>query len=94
MSQLDPLRRLKKIQILACMSTQPIPYPLRMSPDLRLELENQAKNHGRSLNAEIIDRLQKSLEPAASPITWADLVEMLQKEAARRGAKKVTITVE
>jgi hypothetical protein len=76
------------------MSTQPIPYPLRMSSDLRSELETQAKDHGRSMNAEIIARLQKSLEPTVFPLAWPDLVEMLQKEAERRGAKKVTITVE
>jgi plasmid stability protein len=78
------------------MSTQPIPYPLRMSSDLRSELEAQAKDHGRSMNAEIIARLQKSLEPSSSPspLTWADLVGMLQEEAESRGAKKVTITLE
>lgn len=65
-----------------------------MSSDLRSELEAQAKDHGRSMNAEIIARLQESLEPAASPLAWPDLVEMLQNEAKKRGAKKVTITVE
>lgn len=76
------------------MSTQPIPYPLRMSAELRSELEALAKEHGRSMNAEIIARLHKSLEPKAAALTLADLVEMLQKEAEKHGAKKVTITME
>lgn len=36
-------------------------YPLRMAPDLRVVLENLAKGHNRSLNAEIITRLEESL---------------------------------
>lgn len=40
------------------------PYPLRMSSDLREALEYEAKNSRRSLHAEIISRLEKSLSGA------------------------------
>ena len=63
-----------------------------MSSDLRSELEAQAKDHGRSMNAEIIARLQKSLEPPSSALAWADLVEMLHVEAQKRGAE-ISITI-
>lgn len=37
------------------------PYPLRMSPELRARLEADAALARRSLNAEIIDRLERSI---------------------------------
>ena len=37
------------------------PYPLRMPPELREELELSAKEHKRSLNAEIVLRLNGSI---------------------------------
>lgn len=48
------------------MKTQEPSYPLRMSPELRKRLEDIAKQNMRSLNAEILFRLQQSLpkEPA------------------------------
>lgn len=39
------------------------PYPLRMSEELRGRLEEAAKEMGRSLNAEIVLRLESSLTP-------------------------------
>ncbi len=39
------------------------PYPLRMSDELRAKLEEEAKGMGRSLNAEILARLEASLTP-------------------------------
>lgn len=39
---------------------QATPYPLRMPPELRAEIESLAKEHGRSLNAEIIAILSES----------------------------------
>lgn len=41
---------------------QRAPYPLRMSDEMRNQLQEQANTAGRSLNAEILHRLQKSLE--------------------------------
>lgn len=40
------------------MSSQPIPYPLRMPDELRDQLTERARANGRSLNAEIIGILQ------------------------------------
>ncbi len=37
------------------------PYPLRMSPELRARLESDATLARRSLNAEIVDRLERSI---------------------------------
>lgn len=43
------------------MSQQPKPYPLRMSEEMREQLQAHAEAGGRSLNAEIVRRLQQSL---------------------------------
>jgi len=40
---------------------RPMPYPLRMPSDLREKLEAARSKSGRSLNAEIILRLERSL---------------------------------
>ena len=36
-------------------------YALRLPPDLKAELEQQARANGRSLNMEIVHRLRSSL---------------------------------
>ena len=55
-------------------------YPLRMPPELRQELENAAKNTGRSLNAEILVRLQQSLETSEGrKPTLKDILERLEQ---------------
>lgn len=41
------------------------PYPIRMPIELRVQLEEWAKNGNRSLHAEIIARLERSLEPTS-----------------------------
>lgn len=38
------------------------PYPLRMPSDLREWMNSMAKENGRSLNSEIVQRLVKSKE--------------------------------
>lgn len=40
---------------------RPIPYSLRLEPETRAKLEAIAKANGRSLNAEIVMRLEASL---------------------------------
>ena len=40
---------------------RPAPYPLRMTDDLRQKLTDHAKENGRSLNAEIVARLELTL---------------------------------
>lgn len=42
------------------------PFGVRMPPDLKSDLEQEAKKNSRSLNSEIVDRLKKSLEAIAS----------------------------
>lgn len=37
------------------------PYPLRLQPELRASLDAAAKENGRSLHAEIVQRLEASL---------------------------------
>jgi hypothetical protein len=37
------------------------PYPLRLSPEMREQLNAQAEENGRSLHGEIIQRLKESL---------------------------------
>lgn len=39
----------------------PSPFPLRMSDELRAILDSSSKNNSRSMNAEIVYRLEKSL---------------------------------
>lgn len=40
------------------------PFGVRMQDELKEKLTREAKINGRSLNAEIVDRLKKSFEPA------------------------------
>ena len=37
------------------------PFPVRLNPEIRQQLENAAKSAGRSLQAEIAERLENSL---------------------------------
>lgn len=39
------------------------PFGLRMLPDLRAKVEQAAADNGRSLNAEILARLEQSFDP-------------------------------
>lgn len=72
------------------------PYPIRMPPELRTQLEEAAKEGNRSLHAEIIARLQASFEPsiaesefhATSKVTHTHIDNDLLEEAAERGAEK------
>lgn len=45
------------------MSRDIVPLGLRMPPELKERIESEAKKNGRSMNAEIVARLQESLEP-------------------------------
>lgn len=55
---------------------------LRMSAELKDALDKAAEKNGRSLTAEIVDRLKLSLEPAHLPATSADVEEALKQTAA------------
>lgn len=67
-------------------------YPLRMPEQLRARLDEYAKANGRKLNAEIVARLQESIEPVPFSLAWPELVRLLQSEAEKHGAK-ITITI-
>lgn len=67
-------------------------YPLRMPEQLRARLDEYAKANGRKLNAEIVARLQESIEPVSFSLAWPELVKLLQSEAEKQGAK-ITITI-
>lgn len=58
------------------------PFGLRMQPELRARLEEAAAEAGRSLNAEIIGRLEESFErtAAADSYSYDQLVSMLTRE--------------
>jgi len=55
------------------------PYPLRVPPELRKRLEEAARDGGRSLNAEIVARLEQSFEPRESAIVIEDLEALLTR---------------
>ncbi|CAK7025850.1 Arc family DNA-binding protein [Saezia sanguinis] len=68
--------------------TQPSSYPLRMSQTMREMLENEAKNNGRSLNAEIIARLEQSLGVKQfTPEEWFEIIEKKMQVTVQPGAK-------
>lgn len=50
------------------------PYPLRMPDDMRMAVEQSAKENGRSMNAEIVARLQASFENPLSKVLTINLI--------------------
>lgn len=56
------------------------PYPLRMPEELRVALESSAKEVGRSLHAEIVARLERTLQEDNSALS-ADLIEAVRLQA-------------
>jgi len=46
------------------------PFGLRMQPELKQQIEEQALASGRSLNAEIVWRLEQSLKADATGYSW------------------------
>jgi len=69
------------------MSTQVKPYPLRLDPKLKEELEKKAKASGRSLNTEIGIRLKASL--LTPDEQFLDKVDLDTPEAMQRLAEIV-----
>ena len=64
------------------------PFGLRMQPELKESLEDAAKINGRSLNAEIVSRLESSFNKstALEDLSWPDLVKELRRIAQEKGA--------
>lgn len=54
------------------------PYPLRMQDEMRRHLEDAAKASGRSLNAEILARLERTLDQDAHPERKVIVIEELE----------------
>lgn len=57
------------------------PYPLRLEPEIRKQLERIAKDNGRSLNTEIAMRLKQSLAE--------DDAEKITEEEVRKIAREI-----
>jgi hypothetical protein len=70
------------------------PFGLRLQSILKSELEHAATDAGRSLNAEICDRLRQSFEPMVE--MEPDTLEAVQRFAGQRGiseAQALTVLV-
>lgn len=71
------------------------PYPLRMPTELRTDLEETAAHNKRSLNAEIVDRLQKSLDGVQEGVASNTLHALaLSIAKAEESAARAALTAE
>lgn len=67
---------------------RPSSYPLRLEPETRVKLEAIAKANGRSLNAEIVIRLEASLlnePPPPDNELEATIRRIVREELAKAG---------
>lgn len=62
-------------------------FIVRLPDGMRDQLATSAKESGRSMNAEVVARLQASYEPALSSLSWIELFKILQTEAQKLGAE-------
>lgn len=67
-------------------------FMLRLPDGMRKRIADAAEESSRSMNGEIVARLQESFEPNIASLTWIDLVKILEQEAQKRGAR-IRITV-
>lgn len=58
------------------------PFGLRMLPELKEKIEQSARESGRSMNAEIVARLEASLDPENNPATLKQRILELEGDAA------------
>lgn len=61
--------------------TRPLPYSLRLEPDMREKLEEIAKANGRSLNTQIVMVLESFLQSEEVPTMNDDLEERMRQIA-------------
>ncbi len=61
-------------------SQQVNPYPIRLTKELRAKLEASAKDAGRSLNAEMLMRLEASFIESDGDAAPASLAETVAKQ--------------
>jgi len=74
---------------------RPAPYSIRLEPEIRAKLEAIAKANGRSLNAEIVIRLDESLLKDGDTIISTNVLtvedvrqialEVIREELAKAG---------
>jgi plasmid stability protein len=62
-------------------------FIVRLPDGMRDRLSASARESGRSMNAEVVARLQASYEPALSSLNWVELFKILQAEAQKLGAE-------
>lgn len=67
-------------------------FIVRLPDGMREQLSASAKENGRSMNAEVVARLQASYEPTLSSLSWIELFKVLQTEAKKLGAE-ITINI-
>ena len=68
------------------MSRDVNPFGLRMPPEVKEELEKLAEQNRRSLNAEIVVRLEQSIrQEGRLCITAEELRELIREELAKAG---------
>lgn len=60
------------------------PLGLRLLPELRAQIEDAARQHGRSLNAEVTARLQASFDQPSAELPFA-VQEAIEIEQEQRG---------
>lgn len=68
------------------MNKQIPPFGLRMPPEVKEEIERLAEQNRRSLNAEIVVRLEQSIrQEGRLCITAEELRELIREELAKAG---------
>ena len=70
-------------------TSQSMPYPLRMSEELRKQINALAKANNRSLNTEIVLLLRQALDARASNTAEAIDIDALAEALAERLAAKL-----
>lgn len=70
------------------MSSQPVPYPIRMPDELRDALAERARIGGRSLHAEIIGILQEAVD-GGPDVRGGISVDVLADAVANRVVAKL-----
>lgn len=68
------------------------PYPIRLTVELRAKLEDAAKTEGRSLNAEMLLRLESSFEDGDSELTVEKVKQIALDVVQSELAKRVQVT--
>lgn len=68
------------------------PFNLRLQPELKSQLESEARKSGRSLNAEITERLEESLGAARGLAAYSD-GQLLDEVIKRWGRENIKLTI-